>query len=119
MRPGIPHAPGVQRVGGRYPYLPVCGCGWKHTVGYVAEHAAQSMADDHAAKAPRTVLAGIIRREYDISEAQDITRVTVIAGDVFAGGNVRDDSPFSVGELLTESFTSIDRALREQEAGIR
>lgn len=31
----------------RYAYIPVCGCGWRHTWGYVAEHAARQMADAH------------------------------------------------------------------------
>ena len=42
------HRPFVKRLGGlRYPFRPACSCGWEHAVGYVAEHAAQSMADDH------------------------------------------------------------------------
>lgn len=32
----------------RYPYRPVCGCGWQHYWGYVAEHAARDMANAHA-----------------------------------------------------------------------
>lgn len=32
----------------RYPYAAVCRCGWRSR-GYVREHAAQAMADDHVA----------------------------------------------------------------------
>jgi hypothetical protein len=40
------HSATVVLRGGRYPFLPTCSCGWV-TRGYVAEHAAQLMADDH------------------------------------------------------------------------
>lgn len=33
-----------------YPYRATCGCGWQSNT-YAAEHAAQTMGDDHAAKA--------------------------------------------------------------------
>ncbi len=38
----------VDVVGGRYPYRPVCSCGWS-TWGYVAPHAAQILVDAHMA----------------------------------------------------------------------
>ena len=37
----------VAIVGGRYPYKPVCSCGWT-TWGYVAPHAAEILAGAHA-----------------------------------------------------------------------
>jgi hypothetical protein len=40
------HHVAVALTGGRYGYVPTCSCGWT-TRGYVAEHAAQTMADDH------------------------------------------------------------------------
>jgi hypothetical protein len=39
--PYVRHHPGT-----RYPYVPGCSCGW-HFRGYVAEHAAQTIADAH------------------------------------------------------------------------
>lgn len=41
------HAAGVAVVAERYPFRPVCSCGWAAAWGYVAEHAAQLMADAH------------------------------------------------------------------------
>lgn len=41
------HVVDVQVVRGRYPYLPVCSCGHEFR-GYVAEHAARTMAEAHA-----------------------------------------------------------------------
>jgi hypothetical protein len=41
------HQGAVAFAGGRYPFRPTCSCGWTHAWGYAAEHAAQSMADDH------------------------------------------------------------------------
>lgn len=38
----------VTFAGGRYPWRPSCSCGWT-SWGYVAEHAAQGLADAHAA----------------------------------------------------------------------
>jgi hypothetical protein len=43
------HSVAVTLSGGRYGYVPTCSCGWV-TRGYVAEHAAQLMADDHKEK---------------------------------------------------------------------
>jgi hypothetical protein len=40
------HAVAVALTGGRYGYTPTCSCGWV-TRGYVAEHAARAVADDH------------------------------------------------------------------------
>jgi len=40
------HAVAVTLTGGRYPFRPTCSCGWV-TRGYVAEHAARAVADDH------------------------------------------------------------------------
>lgn len=34
---------------GRYPWRAVCSCSWREAWGYAAEHAAQTMADEHAA----------------------------------------------------------------------
>lgn len=42
------HVVSVVWKGGRYPHQPVCSCGWS-AWGYVAVHAAQILADDHAA----------------------------------------------------------------------
>jgi hypothetical protein len=45
------HAPTVVIVRGSnhgYPFRAECGCGWQSR-GYAAAHAAQIMADDHAA----------------------------------------------------------------------
>lgn len=36
------------RPAARYPYVPACSCGWT-TWGYVAQHAAQGLADAHMA----------------------------------------------------------------------
>lgn len=36
---------------GRYNYRAVCSCGWRSGRAYVADHAAQIMADDHKATA--------------------------------------------------------------------
>lgn len=45
-------APTVERRSGeRYPWRAVCPCGWA-SIGYVREHAAQIMADDHGAGQP-------------------------------------------------------------------
>lgn len=32
---------------GRYPFVPACTCGWRAQRGYMAEHAAQLVADAH------------------------------------------------------------------------
>lgn len=32
---------------GRHPFRPACACGWRHSWGYVTEHAARGMADAH------------------------------------------------------------------------
>lgn len=40
------HLVAVALTGGRYGYVPTCSCGWV-TRGYVAEHAARSVANDH------------------------------------------------------------------------
>lgn len=40
------HRVAVTFTGGRYGYAPTCSCGWV-TRGYVAEHAARAVADDH------------------------------------------------------------------------
>jgi hypothetical protein len=40
------HRVAVTFTGGRYGYTPTCSCGWI-TRGYVAEHAAKAVADDH------------------------------------------------------------------------
>lgn len=40
------HSVRVEVVGGRYPFRPVCTCGASFW-GYVAEHAAQGIADAH------------------------------------------------------------------------
>lgn len=40
------HDVAVALTGGRYGYTPTCSCGWV-TRGYIAEHAAQAVADDH------------------------------------------------------------------------
>ena len=40
------HAVAVVLTGGRYKFQPTCTCGWV-TRGYVAEHAARLVADDH------------------------------------------------------------------------
>lgn len=40
------HDVAVTLTGGRYPFRPTCSCGWGAR-GYVAEHAAQAVADDH------------------------------------------------------------------------
>jgi hypothetical protein len=40
------HRVAVTREGGRYPFRPTCSCGWV-TRGYVAEHAARLVAEDH------------------------------------------------------------------------
>ncbi|MDE1673787.1 hypothetical protein [Nocardia gipuzkoensis] len=46
-----PHTPTVVRAGGRYPYRGACtGCDWQSARGYVAEHAARDMAEDHVEK---------------------------------------------------------------------
>lgn len=42
------HVAAVALTGGRYPFRPACSCGWTAPWGYVAEHAAQAVADDHA-----------------------------------------------------------------------
>lgn len=39
----------IRREGERYPWRAVCACGWEHGRGYVAQHAAQQIADAHAA----------------------------------------------------------------------
>ena len=44
------HSVAVTFTGGRYGYVPTCSCGWV-TRGYVAEHAAQAVADDHEERA--------------------------------------------------------------------
>lgn len=44
------HAAIVTEAGGRYPWKPSCTCGWS-TWGYVAEHAAQLVADSHVLEA--------------------------------------------------------------------
>lgn len=41
------HRASVVTTGGRYPHRGACTCGWQSAWGYVAEHAAQAMADDH------------------------------------------------------------------------
>lgn len=43
------HIATVDFVSGRYPYVPRCTCGAPFR-GYVAEHAAQLLADAHAAE---------------------------------------------------------------------
>lgn len=40
------HVIAVTFTGGRYLFRPTCSCGW-FTRGYIAEHAARLMADDH------------------------------------------------------------------------
>lgn len=35
------------RAGARYPFVPVCTCGW-YSRGFVAHHAAEGLADSHA-----------------------------------------------------------------------
>lgn len=41
------HDAAVTFTGGRYPHRPTCSCGWTTTWGYLTEHAAQCVADDH------------------------------------------------------------------------
>lgn len=43
----VPCTPRVEVGSGRYPFVPVCACGWR-TRGYVAHHAAQGVAEAHA-----------------------------------------------------------------------
>lgn len=43
------HYVAVTFTGGRYPHTPTCSCGWEHAWGFVAAHAAQIVAEAHAA----------------------------------------------------------------------
>lgn len=40
------HHVAVTFTGGRYPHVPSCSCGWR-TWGFLTNHAAQVVADDH------------------------------------------------------------------------
>lgn len=47
MESTLKHEARVEIVGGRYPFRPVCSCGASFW-GYVAQHAAENVAESHA-----------------------------------------------------------------------
>ena len=45
------HTPAATFERGRYNWRGTCSCGWRSDWAYAADHAARSLAEDHAAKA--------------------------------------------------------------------
>jgi hypothetical protein len=74
------HHVAVTLMGGRYPFVPVCSCGWT-TRGFVADHAAQTLADDHAANSQngsRTMATFEVVVKVDALDVREAFTVTAL-----------------------------------------